>query len=34
MLGIRHPDAVLVSARTGEGLDDLSARLVRSPGPG
>jgi GTP-binding protein HflX len=26
-LAVRHPDAVLVSAVTGEGLDDLTARL-------
>jgi GTP-binding protein HflX len=28
-LGFRHPDAVLVSAATGEGIDELSARIER-----
>ena len=29
-LGLRHPDAVLVSAETGEGLDELRARLAET----
>jgi GTP-binding protein HflX len=33
-LGLRHPDAVLVSAETGEGLDQLRARIAASIGEG
>jgi GTP-binding protein HflX len=29
-LSLRHPDAVLVSAETGEGLDELRARIADS----
>jgi GTP-binding protein HflX len=31
-LSLRHPDATLVSAETGEGLDDLPARIAESIG--
>jgi GTP-binding protein HflX len=33
-LALRHPDAVLVSAETGEGLDDLRERIADSIGRG
>jgi GTP-binding protein HflX len=32
-LSLRHPDAVLVAAETGEGLDDLRARIAAQIAP-